>query len=38
VSAWDIQDEDFAQVVNDQARLMAGMRPDDHWEDPAENF
>lgn len=23
VSAWDIELEDFAQVVNDQARLMA---------------
>jgi hypothetical protein len=25
VSTWDIPDEDFAQVVNDQARLMAGV-------------
>lgn len=25
VSAWEVPDEDFAQVVNDQARLMAGL-------------
>ena len=25
VSAWEICEEDFAQAVNDQARLMAGM-------------
>ena len=25
VSAWDVPDEDFAQAVNDQARLMAGI-------------
>lgn len=25
VSAWEVPAEDFAQVVNDQARLMAGM-------------
>ena len=25
VSAWEIPEEDFAQTVNDQARLMAGM-------------
>ncbi|WP_165954397.1 hypothetical protein [Seongchinamella unica] len=24
VSAWEIPEEEFAQVVNDQARLMAG--------------
>jgi hypothetical protein len=32
VSAWDVPDEDFAQAVNDQARLMAGVNPDDLWE------
>ena len=32
VSAWDIPDEDFAQTVNDQARLMAGINTDDFWE------
>jgi len=29
VSAWNIPDEDFAQAVNDQAMLMAGVNPDD---------
>ena len=29
VSAWDVPDEDFAQIVNDQARLMAGVQPDE---------
>ena len=32
VSAWDLPDEDFAQAVNDQARLMAGVNPDELWE------
>ena len=25
VSAWEIPEEDFARVVNEQARLMAGL-------------
>ena len=25
VNAWEIPEEDFAQAVNDQARLMCGM-------------
>ncbi len=25
VSAWDLNDEDFAHAVNDQARLMSGI-------------
>ena len=29
VSAWDIPDEDFADAVNAQARLMAGIQPDE---------
>lgn len=29
VSDWDIPDEDFADAVNDQAMLMAGVNPDD---------
>ena len=29
VSAWDIPDEDFADAINDQAMLMAGVNPDD---------
>jgi hypothetical protein len=33
VSAWDIPDEEFAQSVNAQARLMAGINPDDSWLD-----
>lgn len=33
VSAWDLPDQDFADAVNDQARLMAGINPDETWED-----
>ena len=29
ISAWDIPDEDFADAVNDQAMLMAGVNPDE---------
>jgi hypothetical protein len=29
VSAWDVPDEDFAQVVTDQAKLMAGLPPEE---------
>ena len=29
VSAWDLPEEDFADAVNDQARLMAGIDPED---------
>ena len=29
VMAWELYEEDFAQAVNDQARLMAGMNSDD---------
>jgi hypothetical protein len=29
VSAWDVPEEDFADTVNAQARLMAGCSPDD---------
>ena len=36
VSAWDLPDEDFAQAVNDQARLMAGVDPDEALEDPQD--
>ena len=32
VSAWDLPDEDLADAVNDQARLMAGIHPDEFWE------
>ena len=30
VSAWDIPEEDFAQTVNDQAMLMAGVYMKSH--------
>ena len=29
VSAWDIPNEEFADTVNYQARLMAGIQPDE---------
>ena len=33
VSAWDIEDEDFAEAVNDQAKLMSGCLPSDEvWQ------
>jgi len=33
VSARDIPDEDFSVAVNAQARLMAGVHPDEYWEE-----
>ena len=30
VSAWDVPEEDFADTVNAQARLMAGVTFDDN--------
>ena len=27
--AWDVPEENLADTVNDQARLMAGISPDD---------
>jgi hypothetical protein len=32
VSARDLPDEDFADAVNDQAKLMAGIDPDEFLE------
>jgi hypothetical protein len=32
VSVRDIPDDDLAVAVNAQARLMAGIHPDDFWE------
>jgi hypothetical protein len=29
VGTWDLPDEDFADAVNDQARLMAGVNSED---------
>jgi hypothetical protein len=31
VSAWDIPDEQLADAINDQARLMSGITPDESW-------
>ncbi len=31
VSAWDLPEEDFAAAVNAQARLMAGIEPEEYW-------
>ena len=36
VSAWDLPEEELADAVNDQARLMAGVNIDDLWEYPSE--
>ena len=38
VSAWDVPDEDFAQAVSDQARLMAGIDPGDILDDGADTL
>ena len=32
VSARDVPDGELADAVNAQARLMAGINPDDFWE------
>ena len=29
VMTWELPDEEFADAVNDQARLMAGLTPED---------
>ena len=34
VSAWEVPEEDFAQIVNDQARLMAGTGMEPNTEMP----
>jgi len=36
VTAWDIPNENFADAVNAQARLMAGIDPCECWEDQSE--
>ena len=38
VLAWDISDADFADAVNDQAMLMAGVNPDELPERQSETF
>ncbi len=37
VSAWQVPEEDFAQVVNEQARLMAGIEFDASTDIPTTN-
>ena len=32
VSAWNLPDDELADAVNAQARLMAGVQPDELWE------
>ncbi len=36
ILAWNLDEEDLADAVNDQARLMAGIDPDDLWETPID--
>ena len=31
VSAWDIPEEELVDAINAQARLMAGVAPDESW-------
>ena len=35
VNTWELPEEDFAQAVNDQARLMAGIEFDASTNSPA---
>ena len=32
VTAWDLPEEDIPQAVNEQARLLAGLNPEDFQE------
>jgi hypothetical protein len=32
ISAWDVPDDELVEAVNAQARLMAGVHPDDLWD------
>jgi hypothetical protein len=36
VSAWDVPEAQFADAVNAQAMLMAGVTSDDYWDDDAD--
>ena len=38
VSAWDIPDEDFGQALNDQARSLSGITPDEPWDGHADTL
>ena len=31
VSGWDIPEEELADAINAQARLIAGIQPDESW-------
>ena len=37
VIAWDLPDEDLADVLNDQARLLTGSDPEDTWDCQSES-
>ena len=37
VSAWDLPEEELADAINQQARLMAG-NPDELWEEHPETI
>ena len=37
VDSWDLPEEDFAQAVNDQARLMAGLGLEPSTDTPADS-
>ena len=34
VSAWDVPDEQLADAINAQARLMSGITLEESWPDP----
>ena len=36
VSAWNLPDDELADAVNDQARLMAGIHPEERWGSPQD--
>ena len=36
ISTWELDDEDIADAVNSQARLMAGVTSDDYWGDDSD--
>ena len=38
VDAWEIPEEDFAQAVNDQARLMTGLDGNPFWNAPENPY
>ncbi len=37
VGAWDLPEEELADAINDQARLMAGVNPDELMEHPSDS-